>query len=134
MDPVTPFGQLTEQTFTIFVRLANYYGDVRNAPAQSKELRDEFQTVSDLLKSLNKTLATDSVVFVEHHDSLKRSAAEFKEILDDLEERIKPKRTMGFARLKWPLSKAENETIISKIERHKSIFSFALSISQTYVP
>jgi hypothetical protein len=138
MDPVTvvgllaSIGQVAAQTVTIVVSLSNYYRDVKDGPAQSKELRDEFYNVSELLDCLKKALANNPGVLVEQHAALQRSIAEFQNVLNELGHRIKPKRTLGIRRLKWPFSKAENETLISKLERYKATFSFALNISHTY--
>ena len=133
MDPITAIGlvasvaQIAEHAIKLVTALNNYCHEVKEAPARSKELRDEFATVSHVLNALKETLSIDSIAL---NVSLERSVQEFQNLLSELEPRISQERTKGLSKFKWPFNKAENEKFIHKIERYKATFSLALNISQ----
>ena len=135
MDPITAVGliasiaQIAQQSTSLLIRLSQFYRDVKEAPARSKELRDELQTVTDLLNALKTTFDADSISLT---DSLKRSTTEFQGILKQLETRLAAEKTEGLKKFKWPFTKADNERIISQIERYKATFTLALNINQTF--
>jgi hypothetical protein len=103
---------------------------VKEAPARSRELRDELQAVADLLDSL-KSLFQSAAVKEVRLLRLEESVAQFETFLVDLENRTMQARTQGIYRLKWPFSKDENQRLIETIGRYKETFIWALTMQQT---
>jgi hypothetical protein len=144
MDPITAFGiassvaGLADLAGTVFLEIFQYCKDVKQAPTKSKELRDEVQTISNLLDSLTTLLKTsstgermeDSVLLGER---FKETTVQCKAFLDELNKRV-PKKSLGFwLRVKWPFTKVENDQLLEKIGRYKETFIWALSMYQTYI-
>jgi hypothetical protein len=138
MDPVslvgliTSVGQAADLTVKLLTNIREYYLDVKSAPAESKEIQSELQTVSVTLHSLRDFLKSNPSMAAPQIGSLAKTADKFSEILRELEKLIHPKRTRGFRRLGWPFSKGETNKILGKIERLKSLFSLALNVQQSY--
>jgi len=135
MDPLTALGLL--QSVDVLAGLARcivsnmylYFEAVKNAPKLSAELRQEMGMICSLLDSLEIALT--------HHDnksecgiasSISIAIPEFKALLSDLNTRVSISQTRGAGRLKWPFAKEENERLLSRLERFKTIFSMAISI------
>lgn len=113
----------------------DYIGGVKSA---SKDLQD----LVDELHSLGKVL----IILQEHADSNPKSAALQKlnssdgplkgctDQLDKLKSKLEAGKALGFKgkvkNLVWPLKEKETMQYISRIERHKSIFTFALTADQ----
>jgi hypothetical protein len=136
MDPVSIIGlvasiqQLSDRTGIIVVQLCDYFVMIKEAPARSKELRNELQTISNILLSLTNLLKEHPIAGLS--ETLETSLTEFREVLDGLEQRIRPESTRGIRRFLWPFSKTSIERILSKIERCKTAFSLALHVQQSY--
>jgi Fungal N-terminal domain of STAND proteins len=154
MDPITAIGlvasisQLADQAGRLFVSLFDYYREVKEAPARSKELRDEVQAVADLLDSLKKIVSkanTGSRVNSELLQ-LNESIPKCEEFLRELEARTLQTRSSKSTKtrwsfwndsstldkLKWPFTKEENKRLLDALGRYKENFSWALNMQQTY--
>jgi hypothetical protein len=138
MDPVTAVGlaasvaQLATLAIQTFSSLVQYFDDVKDAPKQSRELRDELLAISDLLHPLEDVLKSDclsgpNTSFVVPL-SLQSAVQEFQVLLEGMQARVTKAHTQGFRRLKWPFTKDENERFLTKIGRYKSTFVLGLNI------
>jgi Fungal N-terminal domain of STAND proteins len=144
MDPITAVGlvasvaQLADLTRIVFLSFYQYYREVKNAPAQSKNLRDELQVISELLDSLKTVVSapiapsqakiTDEPVLRK----LEQPIAQFERFLKELQTRVSAQRVVGIRRFKWPFSKKENQELLEEIGRYKETFTWALNLYQTY--
>lgn len=145
MDPVTAVGlvasvtQLADLTRTVFLSFYQYYREVKTAPAQSKNLWDELQVISDLLDSLKTVVSAPAALSQAKITNecvltkLKQPISQFEELLKELQARVGPKRVIGIWRFKWPFSKKENQELLEKVGRFKDTFTWALNLYQTYL-
>lgn len=135
MDPVTVIGlvasvaQLAGVARVIVASMCLYFDAVKDAPKNSRELRQELFTICDLLDSLDDVLTSPSTKssFMAP-ESLKSAITEFQAILEDMKARVAESQTKGVRRLKWPFTKEENERLLSKLQRYKGTFNLALNI------
>jgi hypothetical protein len=136
MDPVTAVGlaasacQLAAVAKDVVSNIYKYYDAVKDAPKNSRELRQELGAVSDLLDSLEDILVNSSAKFPSTGpDSFQTAITEFQEILKEIRGRVAKPQTEGSKRLRWPFTKAENERLLFRIERYKATFNLALNIN-----
>jgi hypothetical protein len=158
MDPVTAVGlaasvvQLADLAGNVFITIFQYYRQVRDAPAQSKELRDELQTVADLLDSLKRIILSKTGTSTEPQingrgelvlESLQKSTIEFDKFLKELQQRagkvpnersnwIKRSFSRNLQRITWPFTQEENQRLLGRLSRYKETFNLALNMEQTY--
>ena len=140
MDPVSLVGlisaltQLASHTGKIVISLSNYCSTVKNAPARSKELCDELETVSAVLHSLTQSFKIDPNIRVPllPISALEKAAHAFDDLLHSLEQRVDPISIQGYRRYIWPLRKSMIEKSLAKLERHKATFSWALNVQHMY--
>lgn len=140
MDPASIIGlisaltQLVAYTAKVATSLSDYCSTVKNAPARSKELCDELETVSAVLHSLTQLLKPDSNVQISllPISALQKTAQKFGELLQSLERRVQPLSFQGHKKYFWPLSKSRIEKALVKLERHKITFSLALNVQNMY--
>jgi hypothetical protein len=144
MDPVTAIGlvasvvQLADLTRTVFLSFYQYYREVKTAPAQSRNLRDELQLVSELLDSLRTVVSAPAALSQAKINAvpvlakLEQPMAQFESLLKELQTRVAAKRVVGIRRFKWPFSKKENQELLEEIGRYKETFTWALNLYQTY--
>jgi hypothetical protein len=138
-DPITAIGlaasvvQLSDLAGRVFVRAFQFYRDVKDAPARSKELRDELQLVADLLDSLKEVCMVPDLQLPGQLDlgRLGQSLTQFDEFLTSIDQRITMERTRGLKRLKWPFSIEETQRLLESIGRYKETFNWALNMHQT---
>ena len=140
-DPISAVGlavsveTLASLAATIFCDLFKYYEAVRDAPKQSQELRQEIGALSEQLGSLSSVLAsTPANSQLTIPISLPEVILEFQTMLNDMNDRVKVSRTKGLRRLKWPFSKDENERLLARIERYKTILCTSLNVQTAYKP
>jgi hypothetical protein len=95
---------------------------VRDAPAQSKELRHEINTLLDVLKDVEAAFEV-----VQLPQSVKTEISALETLLKNLKKRTNPDKARGVKRLTWPFSQKENVEIINKIEHFKSTMNLSLT-------
>lgn len=141
MDPVSVIGlaasvqQLAGFTVTVVGKLYAYYGDVSKAPEQAEKLREELRASILLINALEDTLGKKNPEDVARdRPTLSATVTQFKQMLEQFDERVQINKTKGFKRLVWPFNKKENADFISRIERYKSAFILALDIQHIYIP
>jgi hypothetical protein len=141
MDPATALGvaaaatQFAEQAVMIFDCLYQYSKSVKNAPAKSRELRQELLLLSDLLENLA------SVFSKQNKSPVLPNASKYSDLLQDLKETMtemaeKAEITAGkisLKRLVWPFKQKDNEKYLAKVERFKTLFHLALQRLESYV-
>jgi hypothetical protein len=141
MDPATALGvaataaQFAEQAIKVSDSLYQYFKSVKNAPAKSRELRQEALLLSDVLETLadlfsdqkkEPTVLPNASKYV---DMLK----EFKETIAEMAKKMEIKKDKwSFKRLAWPFNEKENERYLAKMERFKSSFQLAQQALQLY--
>ena len=136
MDPGTIVA-VTDISVKILSILVRYYSEVHNAQAEIQRLSTEVQSLHDVLSKL--------AVLVQEPGTTRlpasiASALAIRQTLYDikaLEKRLNPSKRgrlmsrVGVRALTWPLTRKDVNECISKIERHKTTFNFALNIDQT---
>jgi hypothetical protein len=136
VDPITAFGigagaaQLAGCALKSLVNLVNYYRNVRDAPAKSKELRDELDTLVDLLEEIQQSFEPTTVIKLPLSVLI-----EFENIHQSLIwlcEKAKAKNTQGIGRFKWPLTNANNLEMLGRIGRFKGTLNSILNLRQMY--
>jgi Fungal N-terminal domain of STAND proteins len=140
MDPATALGvagavaQFAEQALKISDCLYQYFKSVKNAPAKSRELRQEALLLSDVLETLTDLFSAQNKPSVlpnagKYADMLK----EFRETMADMAKKVEIKKgELTFKRLAWPFTEKENGNYLTKMERFKSSFQLALQALQSY--
>ena len=135
MDPATVLGlaasveTLAGLAATTFCSMYQYYESVRDAPKRAQELRQEMSAIGDQLNALAVVMTRNqSNVTVTLPPSFKDSISEFETMLRDMYKRVTPPATKGLKRLAWPFSKEENDRLLSRIERYKSMVDLALNV------
>lgn len=138
MDPISAIGLLSsavsvaELAGTILVKLYKYYLDSKTAATRSAELRDEVGLVLSLLNAVigNSEPHVSSI----HRVELVWAINGLQNVLTEILQRVTPETTTGLHRLTWPFKKDENDRLLSKLERYKSVFTLALNIEQMCIP
>lgn len=135
MDPISAIGlvssavSVAELAGTILVKLYKYYLDSKTADTSSAELRNEVGMVLSLLNAVIGS--SDSLI---HRLELVWAINGLQSVLTEIFQRVTPETTRGLGRLTWPFKKDENERLLSKLERYKSVFTLALNIEQRCIP
>ena len=137
MDPATAFGIISaayQIAGPLVADLYQYFESVKEAPERARKLRHEVATVCDLLDSLKEVLKGDASTSsgFAAPSSLNDSLRALHVVLEKLQEKVQAAKIKGRGRLKWPFSKAENEELLSEIERFKLFFTLELSIKSAY--
>lgn len=133
MDPFTIIGvipnvaQIVNQAVTIFVNLSKYYQHVRDAPTHSKELREELDSLVDILAEVQETFERTEIP-----KSLQKELETVEKLLRTLHRRAQPNETQGIRRLRWPFRQADNDDAIRKIERFKTKLNIILNTGNLY--
>jgi septal ring factor EnvC (AmiA/AmiB activator) len=136
VDPGAAFGlassvaQITELAINILINLYKFYRSIREAATRSKKLREELDTLVDLLNDAREIIERTSPLNVRQ--SLQKEIETMRQLLHDLNERTSLKETRGIKLLKWPFRQEENEQFIGRIERFKTSLNAILNIRQTY--
>lgn len=140
MDPVTALGiagtavQLAEQTLRISDCLYQYFKSVKNAPAKSRELRQEALLLSDVLETLAALFsAQNKQTVMPHSGKYADMLQEFKETMAEMAKKVEIKKgKLSFKRLAWPFNERENEKYLARMERFKGSFQLAVQALQSY--
>jgi|SRR5947207_3335400 len=134
MDPVTVVSlvaSVAEIAFGVFINLNKFYRKVRDAPRQSKELREELDSLVDILADLQEAL--DKGLHTKGQEALRKELEKMDCSLNDLHRRTIPKSTNYFIRrMQWPLLQEETARIIKKIEYFKGKLNAILNMRQLY--
>lgn len=139
MDPISAIGLISsavsvaELAGNILVKLYKYYLDSKTATTRSAELREELGLVLSMLNAVVGT-SKPNVSSTHLHLQLVWAINGLQNVLTEILERVTPETTAGLHRLTWPFKKDENERLLSKLERYKSIFALSLDIEQRYIP
>jgi Fungal N-terminal domain of STAND proteins len=140
MDPVTALGvagtvaQFAEQTLRISDCLYQYFKGVKNAPAKSRELRQEALLLSDVLETLTTLFsANKKPTVLPSLSQYEEMLQEFKETIAEMAKKVEIKKgKLSFKRLAWPFTEKENEKYLARMERFKGSFQLALQALQSY--
>jgi hypothetical protein len=119
---VSNAAQITDLTMNVFINLSRFYRDVRDAPAQSKELRQELDVLVDVLMDTQENRGQA----FEIPGSVQEEFEKMKHLLERLSRRTAQSETQGIRRLQWPFRRSENREILDKIERFKSSLNLLL--------
>jgi hypothetical protein len=126
-------AQLADLTLKVFTNLYRFYGDLKNAPVRSAELREELGTILSVIETLKEALDQNTRTNPNlGRGILETTVAQFVKLLQEMERRIAAHRTSVIQRLKWPFDERENKQFVERIERYKNTFNLALNVSQTY--
>jgi hypothetical protein len=134
MDPVTAVGlvaaaaQLVNNVKSVYFAVFDYFSKVRDAPNQSRELRNELGAMCDIVDDLQDVIKKSRFAASA---TLKEAIAEFDIKLNEMNERVKISKTKGLNRLKWPFAENENKNYLAMISRYRGIFNTALNIQNT---
>ncbi|KAI5839894.1 hypothetical protein DFP73DRAFT_483664 [Morchella snyderi] len=119
-------AQLAGKTFQVSY---NYFGSVKTAPQEIRELLDELSSLKIVLESLQKV--ADGNPQSEALRQLNKSSGPIERIdgiLKNLYKKLASKDgSKMIDRMKWPLKEKETEKSITMIGRHTTIFNIALS-------
>lgn len=113
-----------------------YIGAVKRAPKDLRQLVDELHSLGKILISLQDYADTNpQSTSLQKLNEIDGPIKGCINELNELKPKLEPKGGFrGFvAGLKWPLKETETTQIISRIERHKSLFIFALTADQMYI-
>ena len=133
MDPGTALATvgLASQVLSI---LSKYYAEVKSAKVNVDRLSKEIHLYRELMRDVtglieragpNVLPATSVLAITDSFDDIRW-----------LEEKLNPGKTnktmrrLGVRALKWPLSKAETDERITRLERHKMTLNIALNSDQ----
>lgn len=138
MDPISAIGlvssavSVAELAGTALVKLYQFYLDSKTAASHAAELREEVGLILSLLNAVirNSQTPASSIHLLE----LVWAISGLQNILTEILQRVTPESTRGLHKLTWPFKKDENERLLSKLERHKSVFILALNIEQRCTP
>ena len=140
MDPVTALGvagtaaQFAEQAAKIFDRLYQYSKAVENAPAKSRELRQDLLLLSDLLENLASVFSKQkNSTVLPNTGKYAELLKEFTDTMAELADKVEiSKGEVSLKRLVWPFKQKDNEKYLARMERFKSLFQLALQHLQAY--
>lgn len=114
--------------------VVRYLGDAKDYPHYSGRLRIEIESLQSVLlpalqrlkQSEGGNLALGRLIEAEHSP-----LQELHVTLKDLEKRLAPTAGLRRARkvVTWPFRKSEISDIVDAIERHKSLFSVILQLT-----
>lgn len=107
----------------------SYFGSIKDARKDIEGLWNELKALEKVLRELEKSPSySQSNARSTLDEPFQRCFLE----LDELQLKLKPrKRTLNWIhRCKWPLQEKETGVVIARIERHKSLFTLALTTDQ----
>jgi hypothetical protein len=143
MDPITAVGlvasaaQLGDCTQRVVSSILFYVSEVKDAPTQSAELRDELNTMSEILASVKSVLETcpDSLpndTLDSLCDTFTNVMGTLLDILKKVEGSVDPAQTEGLRRLHWPFKAREIAAHIERVQRYNAALISALNLQQLY--
>ena len=113
-----------------------YIGGVKRAPRDLQDLVDELSSLHKVLATLRDLVDEEGqLAALEKLNEPGGPLAECSRVLAELKARLEPKTGLKGAvnALRWPLEKQETMQYISRVERHKTLFVFALTADQMYI-
>ncbi|MCJ1437731.1 hypothetical protein MMC27_007118 [Xylographa pallens] len=125
--------QISQQLFDL---CQTYYKGVKNARNDIKRLRDEVTALSDVLTQISDLADEPGADALATLDIIKGPLQSCGDDLSLLSQRLDPghgkeMKQFGFRALKWPFSTKEVEKTLAVIDRHKNMFTLALTADQT---
>lgn len=136
MDPfslATGVIQVAEFAFQICNNLYAFFSSTINAPIDAAKLRGEILQVFGLLKALQSILENGQhALRSAKNGTLQESLSALRVVLEEIDERIKPRRTKGLRRLVWPFRQDEIVRLLARIERCKTTLLCALVTENMY--
>lgn len=140
MDPVTAVSLAASivQLIDATTKTIRYLNDVKDAPKERSRLALEatrlLVLLTDLRYKVDEARATNPLLTAVA--SLREPLEQFKEAIETLKRKLKPKAGLGKlgTALLWSLDKKEIDDILSQIERLKSLIGLALQRDQLYAP
>ena len=141
MDLVTALGvaaaasQFADQVFKLSDYLYDVFKSIKNAPKQSRELRQEALSLSDMLANLHSLLSSEKqATSLPKASPFVELVKEFEETIAEMAKRVEIKDgEISWKRLGWPFTQKENEKYLSKLERYKNSFQIALQTLQSFL-
>ena len=143
MDPITAVGlvasaaQLGDCTVRVVRSILFYVSEVKDAPSRSADLRDELNTMSEILVNVKgvletcpDSLATDTLDSL--HDTFTNVMGTLKDMLEKVEGSVNPAQTKGLRRLNWPFKAHEIAAYIERVQRYNAALISALNLQQLY--
>ena len=129
MDPVSVIGLVAAllQLIDVTVQTIQYINEVKDAPKQRGRLAREASGLLMLLTDLRYRVeeTDESSAWFAGVRSLANPLQLFKEDLEDIAHKLRPKNTLRTA-LGWPFEEKQINAILVKIERTKTLVSLAL--------
>ena len=127
--------QISQQLFDL---CQIYYKGVKNARNEIKRLRDEITALSDILTQISDLADEPGADALATLDIIKGPLQRCGDDLSLLSQRLDPghgkeMKQFGFHALKWPFSTKQVDKTLAVIDRHKNMFTLALTADQTYV-
>lgn len=115
---------LADLARSIFSDLYRYFEVVKEAPKHTRELRHELGAICNVLDEL---ISSGTLASIDS-ETLTTSLLGFRDMLQEMDARVKSQQTEGLGRLKWPFSKRENELYFARLEQYKATFLLSLNI------
>jgi hypothetical protein len=143
MDPITAVGlvasaaQLGDCTIRVVGSIMFYVSEVKDAPSRSSALRDELNTMSEIIVGVKRVLETcpDSLpndTLGSLDDTFTGVMDTLQDILQKVEGSVNPAQTKGLRRLNWPFKSHEIEVYIGRVQRYNAALISALNLQQLY--
>ncbi|MCJ1385865.1 hypothetical protein MMC17_008989 [Xylographa soralifera] len=125
--------QISQQLFDL---CQTYYKGVKNARNDIKRLRDEVTSLSDILTQISDLTDEPGADALATLETIKGPLQSCSDDLSSLAERLDPghgkeMKQFGLRALKWPFSTREVDKTLAIIDRHKNMFTLALTADQT---
>lgn len=125
---------VSAQALQICYTIYQYYGGVKNAPKEMKNVVNELETLHPLLSNLrNLAITNPQMVAVQVFSNKDGVLDQYQTVLETLVKVLKKssasKGVQGrLERLLWPLREGETLKYLTQIERIKQTLTIALSL------
>lgn len=113
------------------VGVLTYIATVQDAPARSRQMRMQLQTVVQLADNIERMLNKKAQMPI---DFLLPTIDEFRSVLEKVSHRIRESSTSGVRRFMWPLNETETERLFCDIEHYKTSFMSFFLLHNVYDP
>lgn len=116
----------------------DYIRGVKDAPKDAQQLVDELRSFEKVLSTLRDHVLNDTNLESTALQALNGQNGPLQACaleLQRLQLKLVPQRGLKgiIDRLRWPLKERETSQYISQMERHKGLFTFAVTIDQLWV-
>lgn len=115
-----------------------YIQEVKDARDEILSLQRAIEGIKGTLQDLQKSLQSDDGKTLPTSSRLPNNITDCLSDLRALEAKLdlgkgkKLMRKVGLRALRWPLKRADMESMIQNLERYKSSFIFSLQVDQRY--